>query len=106
MPSMLDAQDLYRDFHSRAFSGSVFDLDAFHSMSKMEKRHLCGMALSQGIFIRIIIFLWVTSNIGELRDSYAKTVGALTLPRLPEGLDTRLMVRDLSGSMPDSGMDL
>jgi len=53
------------------------------------------MALSQGLFVRVILFLWVTTNVEEIRDNYNKAKGSSDLPRLPQDLDTRLMVRSL-----------
>jgi len=95
LPDILGAQNLYKSYHTVAFSNGVHDSVLFDAMPNDEQTHLCGMALSQGLFCRIILFLWVTVNVGELRDNAAKTVGALGLPRLPDGMDTRLMVRDL-----------
>lgn len=96
LPDMLNTQDVYKTFHNRAFSQGVLDEDGFWSMSGSEKKQLCGMALSQHLFVRVILFLWVTTNVAELRDNFAKCAGTVELPRLPEELDTRLMVRDLS----------
>jgi len=93
MPGMLSAQDLYRTFHEQAFADGVFEPDRFTDMDT--KSTLCGLALSQRLFVRVILFLWVTTNVGECRDNFAMMIGACNLPRLPLGLDTRLMVRDL-----------
>jgi hypothetical protein len=95
MPGILGTQNLYKDFHQRSFVDGTSNQDQFDAMPEVDKENLCGMALSQGLFVRVILFLWVTTNVGELRDNYAKTMGVVNLPRLPEGLDTRLMVRDL-----------
>jgi len=95
MPGMLSVQNIYRTFHEKAFSDGLFDRDKFDDMHVMEKNHLCGLALSQGLFVRVILFLWVTTNVGEVRDNFSMMLGACNLPRLPAGLDTRLMVRDL-----------
>lgn len=93
IPGMLQAQNLYRSFHEKGFSSGELDIDRFNAMR--EKPNLCGMALSQGLFVRVILFLWVSTNVEELRDNANKSKGTWFLPSLPEGLDTRLMVRDL-----------
>jgi len=98
MPSLLSAQDVYEAFHRESFNDSVLDKDRFDLMSSNEKANLCGLALSQVMFVRVIIFLWVTNNVGELRDTGTKMLGAINLPYLPQGLDTRLMKRDLEAS--------
>lgn len=95
LPDILGAQNLYKSFHQIAFEHGVVNPDLFAGMSEGEKTHLCGMALSQGLFVRVILFLWVSTNVQELRDNFMKTVGCVSLPALPEGTDTRLMVRDL-----------
>jgi len=95
MPGMLSVQDIYRTFHETAFTNDgVFDPDQFANMGA-EKSNLCGLALSQRLFVRVILFLWVTTNVGEMRSNFNMMNGACNLPRLPIGLDTRLMVRDL-----------
>jgi len=90
-----EAQNLYKKYHENSFSGGNFDSDAFETMSHGEKKHLCGMALSQHAFVRVIIFLWVATNVCELRDNYRMMMACVGLPRLPDRLDTRMMVRDL-----------
>jgi len=95
LPDILGAQDLYKKFHEEAFDNMEVNQEMFNDMPASEKELLCGMALSQGLFVRVIIFLWVSTNVGELRDNLAKTVGIVNLPQLPDGMDTRLMVRDL-----------
>jgi len=103
MPSLLGAQDIYQEFHKTAFddSGQTADIS---SMAPHSQAELCGLALSQLLFVRIILFLWVTNNVGELRDTVQKMVGAISLPLLPEGLDTRLMKRDLEASPRDDNI--
>lgn len=103
MPSLLGAQDTYQEFHKIAFEDSVDTAD-ISVMSPDSQAELCGLALSQLLFVRIILFLWVTNNVGELRDTLQKMVGAISLPRLPEGLDTRLMKRDLEASPRDDNI--
>jgi hypothetical protein len=95
-PDILKAQNLYKFFHAKAYNDGHLKSQAFHEMSDSEKDHLCGMALSQRLFVRIIVFLWVTNNVGEMRDNWAKTCAVFSLPFLPDGMDTHLQVRDLS----------
>jgi len=95
MPSMLSVQNIYRTFHEKAFEDGVFGPDQFEAMDFVEKNHLCGLALSQGLFVRVILFLWVTTNVGEFRENYTHMMGSCNLPRLPDGLDTRLFIRDI-----------
>jgi hypothetical protein len=95
LPDMLEAQNLYKFFHDKVYSDQHLNPTAFEEMSHGHKGHLCQMALSQRIFVRIIVFLWVTNNVGEVRENWAKTTAVFSLPFLPEGMDTRLMVRDL-----------
>jgi len=104
MPSVLDTQNIYLEFHSKAFSNAKLDHVKFEDFPGNLKASLCGLALSQLMFVRIILFLWVTSNVGELRDTFTKMIGALTIPALPEGLDTRLMKRDLEASERDDNI--
>lgn len=104
MPSLLSAQDVYKDFHEEAFTDEELDQDRFKAMSVDEKNNLCGMALSQVMFCRVIIFLWASMNVGELRDTCIKMFGALSLPKIPAGLDTRLMQRNLDASSCDNNI--
>jgi len=104
LPSLLAAQDVYEEFHDKAFDNEELDTDKFNSLSKQTKADLCGLALSQLMFVRIILFLWVTNNVGELRDTFTKMSGVVALPLLPEGLDTRLMKRDLEASPRDDNI--
>jgi len=97
-PGLLSTQNIYRKFHKEAFMEAAVDADKFDAMSSRDKSNLCGLALSQLMFVRVILFLWVTLNVGELRDCFTKMLGAFSLPDLPEGLDTRLMKRDLAAS--------
>jgi len=98
MPGLLATQNVYRKFHKEAYVGAAVDADKFDGMSSNDKADLCGLALSQLMFVRVILFLWVTNNVGELRDAFTKMLGAISLPDLPAGLDTRLMKRDLAAS--------
>lgn len=95
MPGMLDTQNLYNTFRQTAFLNGVVEQSRFDDMGSGEKQNLCGMALSQGLFVRVILFLWVTTNVGELREVWRMTSRTVKLPDLPAGIDTRLMVRDL-----------
>lgn len=98
MPGLLETQNIYKKFHKEAFIDAAVNSDRFDAMSSRDKANLCGLALSQLMFVRVILFLWVTLNVGELRDCFTKMLGAFSLPDLPEGLDTRLMKRDLAAS--------
>lgn len=104
MPSLLSAQDVYEAFHRESFHDNVLDKDRFNMMSANEKLNLCGLALSQMMFVRVIIFLWITNNVGELRDTCTKLLGVINLPYLPEGLDTRLMKRDITTSSVENNI--
>lgn len=96
LPGLRDAQNVYKDFHAHVWIGAGnFNATAFHDMSHSGKETLCGLALSQGVFLRVVLFLWVSTNVGEIRDNWSKTIATFMMPRLPDGLDTRLMVRDL-----------
>jgi len=103
MPSLLGAQDIYKEFRKTAFVDSEHTAD-ISVMSADSQAELCGLALSQMLFVRIILFLWVTNNVMELRDTLQKMVGAISLPILPEGLDTRLMKRNLDTSQRDDNI--
>lgn len=94
MPSMLDAQNLYKMFRREAFKDAVLQEDLFENLDLHYKENICGLALSQDVFVRVILFLWVTNNVQELRSNSSKMMTMLNLPLLPDGLDTRLMVRD------------
>jgi len=98
MPGLLATQNIYKKFHKEAFINADVDSHQFEAMSSSDKGEICGLALSQLMFVRVILFLWVTLNVGELRDCFIKMIGAFSLPNLPEGLDTRLMKRDLAAS--------
>lgn len=101
MPGMLSAQNLYKFFTDTAFSDGELDERKFEDMTEMEKEEICGLALSQAVFVRVILFLWITNNVGELRNNYTKLKSVTDLPVLPEDLDMRLMVKD--GSEGDDG---
>jgi len=94
LPSMLAAQNVYRDFSDKAFSDGSVSVELFDSMSSVHKGDICGLALSQALFVRVIIFLWITTNVSEFKDIYTKLKETLAMPILPAGLDRRLMVRD------------
>jgi uncharacterized membrane protein YkgB len=96
MPGIEATQDVYRDFHADVWTDEgTFNKNAFTDMSRGRKDALCGLALSQGGFLRVFLILWVSNNVGELRDNWSKTKSTIMMPALPQGLDTRLMVRDL-----------
>jgi hypothetical protein len=96
LPGLRGVQNVYADFHARIWlDATTFNATAFNEMSGDKKDTLCGLALGQSVFLRVVLFLWVSTNVGEIRDNWSKTVGTFMMPRLPDGLDTRLMVRDL-----------
>jgi len=102
MPGILEAQNVYKYFTTRAFRNGVMDDNLFLQFSAKYKNEVCGLALSQAIFARVILFLWVTNNVGELRNNYIKMQATMGLPTLPDGLDMRLMVLDGSDAETDS----
>jgi len=93
-PSMRSAQNVYKDFTHQSFAGGDLDHDLFNQMSDIDKENVCGLALSQFVFVRVIIFLWMTTNVQELKDIYKKMNDTLAMPNLPDGLDRRLMIHD------------
>jgi len=94
MPSMLSAQDVYKDFTEKAFSNGVVNVELFDRMSEAHKADICGLALSQALFVRVIIFLWITTNVSELKDIYVKMKETVAMPLLPVGLKSSLMAFD------------
>lgn len=47
--------------------------------------------------MRVILFLWVTTNLGEMNINTRQRRALMSLPTLPDDKDTRLMVRDEAG---------
>lgn len=94
LPAMLSAQDLYEEFHKEAFAGHKPNFEAFDRMDEEAQADICEFALSEGIFLRVILFLWITYNVGEIKTSLGFVEDIYYLPRLPDGHDTRLMVHD------------
>jgi len=94
MPGMLTAQNIYKFFTSNAFQDGESDHKLFEEIEWKMKNEICGLALGQALFVRVILFLWVTNNVGELRSNYLKMMQTVKLPALPEGLDMTLMVVD------------
>jgi len=94
MPSMFSAQTVYKDFTENAFEEDAVSQDLFDELSHKNKDRICGLALSQVVFVRVIIFLWISTNVAELKDIYKKMLETVSIPPLPEGLDRRLMVHD------------
>lgn len=103
MPGMLSAQNVYQYFTSHAFTDRVIDHDLFELLPHKYKAKVCGLALSQTIFARVVLFLWITTNVGELRGNYVKMASTINLPQLPQGLDLRLMVKDSSDPSDEHG---
>jgi hypothetical protein len=96
-PGMESAQNVYLYFNSKAYMSGKISPD-ISTMSPSDQGQICGLALSQAVFVRVILFLWMTNNIKELRDNYTKMSETMNLPELPEGLDKRLMVLDTPGN--------
>lgn len=94
MPGMLSAQNVYKYFTEKAFAGGLVDTILFEDMSAKEKHEVCGLALSQALFARVILFLWVTTNVGEIKNNYNILKDIVRLPDLPVGLDMSLMIHD------------
>jgi len=92
-PGLLSAQDVYKLFTDKAFSGGEVDNMLFDKWDKLDKDDICGLALSQTVFARVILFLWVTTNVGELKSNFTKCSETWNLPHLPEELDSSLMIR-------------
>lgn len=94
LPAMLSAQNLYKNFHDIAFANGKIDLTSFNSLGREDQQEICAFALSTGIFLRIILFLWLTECTGEMRSNIGFISDIISIPRLPDGHDTSLMVRD------------
>merc|ERR1712232_1249990 len=95
MPSFLSAQNLYKNFHEDAYHGGIFSPTHFSGMEMESQDAICGLALSHALICRILLFLWVSSNSSEFASCLGNMSLVAKLPRLPPGLDTRLMVHDV-----------
>eukprot|EP00929_Paragymnodinium_shiwhaense_P034233 TRINITY_DN18656_c0_g3_i1.p1 TRINITY_DN18656_c0_g3~~TRINITY_DN18656_c0_g3_i1.p1 ORF type:complete len:393 (-),score=80.14 TRINITY_DN18656_c0_g3_i1:176-1354(-) len=95
MPSFKSAQNLYKEFHDEAYVHGHFDSERFGRMSEEKQSDICGLALSHALICRILIFLWVSTNMHELAICFSNIRLVAALPRLPPGLDSRLMVKDV-----------
>eukprot|EP00929_Paragymnodinium_shiwhaense_P034228 TRINITY_DN18656_c0_g1_i1.p1 TRINITY_DN18656_c0_g1~~TRINITY_DN18656_c0_g1_i1.p1 ORF type:complete len:382 (-),score=59.30 TRINITY_DN18656_c0_g1_i1:220-1365(-) len=95
MPSFKSAQNLYKEFHEKAYVGGHFDIEDFTNMPSEEQSSICGLALSHSLICQLLIFLWVSTNMHELANCVGRLKLVATLPRLPSGLDPRLMVKDV-----------
>eukprot|EP00929_Paragymnodinium_shiwhaense_P034232 TRINITY_DN18656_c0_g2_i2.p1 TRINITY_DN18656_c0_g2~~TRINITY_DN18656_c0_g2_i2.p1 ORF type:complete len:392 (-),score=69.73 TRINITY_DN18656_c0_g2_i2:326-1501(-) len=95
MPSFKSAQNLYKEFHEKAYVEGHFDIGHFEEMESKEQSEICGLALSHALICRILIFLWVSTNMHELALCVGRIKLVAWLPRLPPGLDSRLMVKDV-----------
>jgi len=94
MPGILSAQNVYKFFTEDAFEDGVVRIALFDALDLHQKQEICGLALSQALFVRVILFLWITTNVGELKANYMKMKETLVLPALPPGLDPTMMVHD------------
>jgi len=94
LPGMHSAQNVYREFHQHAFINGQLDPDAWDSLEGTMKQEICELAMAQKIFVRVILFLWITTNAGEMKTTNTQRSAIAMLPPLPEGRDTRLMVKD------------
>eukprot|EP00929_Paragymnodinium_shiwhaense_P053099 TRINITY_DN26583_c0_g1_i1.p1 TRINITY_DN26583_c0_g1~~TRINITY_DN26583_c0_g1_i1.p1 ORF type:complete len:392 (+),score=65.89 TRINITY_DN26583_c0_g1_i1:286-1461(+) len=95
MPSFKSAQSLYKEFHEEAYIDGHFDVERFEKMLPKQQSEICGLALSHALICRILIFLWVSTNMHELARCTGRIKCVARLPRLPAGLDPRLMVKDV-----------
>lgn len=60
-----------------------------------DKEDICEVALAQNIFVRVILFLWITNNVKEIVITIEELMLVYSFPSLPEGLDPHLMVHDV-----------
>lgn len=81
VPSLDSAQAIYNKY-----IGKLDEID--------ENSAMCGLALAHPLFVRVIVFLWLTNNVAEFKDIYEKMAETVSMPALPEGLDSRMMVHD------------
>lgn len=95
LPAILSAQDLYKEFHEDAFQGTIAQPGLFSKLPPQTRNNLCEFALAQGLFLRIVLFLWITSNVGELRSILTNSSCMSSLPDLPPGLELSKMVHDI-----------
>jgi len=94
LPDMLEAQNVYKYFTDHAFIDGALDLRQFHGLELFDKEEICGLALSQAVFVRVILFLWITTNVMEVKANLMKMSETMGLPVLPEGMDETLMLVD------------
>jgi hypothetical protein len=94
LPGILSAQDVYKFFMRNSFSDDGVDVEKFENLGEEHKAKICGLALSQPIFARVVLFLWITTNVAEMKSIINRMSRVLNLPPLPQGLDLRLMVLD------------
>jgi hypothetical protein len=100
LPGMLSAQNVYKYFHEVAFfENGNFDGDAWHAIEDRDK--ICELAVAQGLFVRVIIFLWLTTNLLEINKNVKQRQALMGLPSLPDDQETWLMVRDECGKEGD-----
>jgi len=91
LPSMLEAQDSYSNFHRNAFTSGDLDKEKFHNMGD-ERAVLCQVALSSELFLGTILFLWVSACMVEIRGILSRVRYVNQLPQLPAGTDATQMI--------------
>lgn len=101
MPSMRSAQDAYKMFHGYAFEDGNFQQEKFDRMPPTDRADVCELALAQNVFVRIILFLWLTNNVMEFVSTIKEMELVLWFPFLPQGEDTTLMVVDQRNEKTD-----
>jgi len=97
MPSWKDTQELYGTFHEKVYSrdGGQWKFDAKvweDDLSDGDKSNMCGMAVAMGLFLRVILFLWVATNLQELIKNSLQQKAIWSLPEVDA---PQLMVADL-----------
>lgn len=91
MPSFREAQNHYRLFHEKAFLHHAFSDRLFAALGA-EQNDICDLALTQRMFMRVILFLWVSDNCNDLKSSLSSVLHVMWLPRVPKELDISCMV--------------
>lgn len=96
LPAFLSTQDLYKHFHFEAFHKGSFSLERFEDhFTKGETDKICGLAIGHATITKILLFLWVSTNVGEVWKSYERFLLIYRHPPLPAGADLHQMCRDV-----------
>lgn len=94
MPAFKSAQDLYMNFHDEAFENGEFSPARFHDFPDEQKSDLCHIAVAQSFITKILIFLWISQNMGEFVFSFTMLGVICGMPHLPDDCPTTEMVVD------------